>query len=1208
MRELRMEGGVQKPLRDGVTMAGSTKPDREQDSDQRAAVAMRRNGAVSAGAGSGKTTVLAARYVDLIVNSGAELRSILTLTFTRKAAAEMYSRIHESLVRSELPAVREQAARFPEASISTIDAFCGTVTRSSAARYGYAPDFTTDDEKARSIAVDEALAYLLENRRDPALMELNARLGFTTAWKELFADLAYSLVSPCPDEDGGFPGIAEKTAAALDGTISGLVAALRELSGTVAGAAAAIGKPGNDCALAIEFFGSLPGRLDELPPTPATAVFRARPANCGAADLLCEIARAAAELALRGYARSDPDQTIVKEAAKNARDLAPRLGAAAALLADLGLLEAVMRHMDAFALRYRAAKRAAGVMGFRDVALCATHLLRTRPDIRSWWKGRYRYIMIDEFQDNNADQKNLLFLLAERPELSSPDIPRAEDLVPDKLFFVGDEKQSIYMFRGADVSVFRRLDRELASDGTSLATNYRSEPVLVDFFNSAFARIMANPEADFEARFSEIKRRPPTPGLSPTIRYLLRQKPGQGRKDPAERSEDEILAHGIARFVRERVERGDLPVADGKGGTRPAGYGDFALLMRSTSNQHLLERFFRILDIPYSASAVCGLFMESPVNDIYNALRLVLLPEDRTAFAAVLRSPLVRVSDDALVAILSSMDRDKPASPGTAFGTASGTGSGFDPGALTAADRERFERGKAIFAKLATMADRVPAPELVSWIWHEAGLRAAILSKPEAHPFLEHFEFVFDLACRAEAAGKNLSAFVSEDLEPFIGSIEKKDVDELQRDHAEGVRIMTVHKSKGLEFPVVIIPWMNNTGARDSSGEAWYASERVGVSVNLKPYDRPKTPFRNIFFEEAKEAQKAKRAAETKRLFYVACTRAIFHLVFAGFDSSRAESGGLSFHSLLAGGDGKRGEDGRFPALEPEVSLETIPGLTTDEYKSLFRGTEARKIDDFAPAYRRAARLDRQYCRTTLSATELEAARSDELAAGKEGEKPSGLGQAGRTGRPAGTAWPAALLSLACPQMPFPPLPYETGEEADEEGKEGTDFGRVCHAVLEARYKGFEAFSLVTESLAGGASLARLAAMKAGALSLAEGFAASELGREIADCPRVETEKDFLLALPGGFLVKGRMDLFARKDGRILIVDFKTHRRAAQGAYALQLWLYRKAAEFLYPDDLIETWLVWLRGPVATCVEAAFTEGELARFAARASDRVPADM
>ncbi|MCK7517922.1 MAG: UvrD-helicase domain-containing protein [Ignavibacteriales bacterium] len=102
-------------------------------------------------------------------------------------------------------------------------------------------------------------------------------------------------------------------------------------------------------------------------------------------------------------------------------------------------------------------------MGFRDAASAAVDLLSRRPEIRAGWKDRFRHIMIDEFQDDDELQKDLLYLLAERRDRTDPGVPKRRDLEPDKLFFVGDEKQSIYRFRGADVAVFRGLAEDLGA-------------------------------------------------------------------------------------------------------------------------------------------------------------------------------------------------------------------------------------------------------------------------------------------------------------------------------------------------------------------------------------------------------------------------------------------------------------------------------------------------------------------------------------------------------------------------------------------------------------------------------------------------------------------------------------------------------------------------------------------------------------------------
>ena len=132
-------------------------------------------------------------------------------------------------------------------------------------------------------------------------------------------------------------------------------------------------------------------------------------------------------------------------------------------------------------------------MSFGDVAAMAHSILLSNLEVRAYFKNKFRYILIDEFQDTNQLQKELIYLLSEKKELSSLTVPTAKELEKDKLFFVGDEKQSIYRFRGADVSVFKKLNDEIVTANgkqLSLVTNYRSEPLLVDFFNTLFEPIM----------------------------------------------------------------------------------------------------------------------------------------------------------------------------------------------------------------------------------------------------------------------------------------------------------------------------------------------------------------------------------------------------------------------------------------------------------------------------------------------------------------------------------------------------------------------------------------------------------------------------------------------------------------------------------------------------------------------------------------------
>jgi ATP-dependent exoDNAse (exonuclease V) beta subunit len=254
--------------------------------------------------------------------------------------------------------------------------------------------------------------------------------------------------------------------------------------------------------------------------------------------------------------------------------------------------------------------------------------------------------MIDEFQDDNELQKRLLFLIASEPgDLDRP------SLAPDKLFFVGDEKQSIYLFRGADVSVFRRLSGELGTEAIPLSRNFRSEPVIIDMINAIFPSVMApsNPDngrEDFEASFERLDTRESTSGVTPRFVYLeLPYRDARGARD-AFRDAAECEAWEVAHLVRDAVEGGSLLVADrGTGKARKARYEDFAILLRSTSKQVHFEKYLRLFGVPYGSENACGLFSEAVACDLYYALRLALYPDDRNALAAYLRSPFAGLSD-----------------------------------------------------------------------------------------------------------------------------------------------------------------------------------------------------------------------------------------------------------------------------------------------------------------------------------------------------------------------------------------------------------------------------------------------------------------------------------------------------------------------------------------------------------------------------------
>ena len=1142
------------------------------DPDQAAAVRLRRNGTVSAGAGSGKTTVLAARYLDLVLSSGADLPSVLCLTFTRKAAAEMRSRVWSVLSRHPSARAREQAARFSEAMISTIDSFCGTLLRSSAQLYGFPPDFLVDDEGAAELAEREALRFLLERREEPAIADLLAMMGFETAWTELFAKAGQRFATPAPRADEDLRAVPARAREALRRIARDAASSLDEARGRALALGASSSKNGRE---ALALLAALPADLLSILELKDDAG-NPQPGLEGIARL-AEAASSLCSLQLR-FGRSE-EELLLKEAVSAAREASRRLASAAGSASLRPVEDAALGALADFAELLLAEKRRAGIMGFRDVEAAAVDLLTREGAVRAWWKGRFRYIMVDEFQDDDELQKELLFLLAESPGLSSPGLPRPEDLAPDKLFFVGDDKQSIYRFRGADVSVFNRLGRELeaglggAAEETlpRLRTNYRSEPGLIAFLNSLFARLLAaplgasvgepavaeaagqpgTPVADYEARFEEALARAPTAGLVPTVTLLWKPRREKGTGQDL-RSADEALAEGTVRRLKALIEGGCLLVPAGQGASRKATWDDVAILFRSTSKQYLMERFLRVHDVPYTAASLRGLFVEAPANDLFAALRLALMPGDRPSWASFLRSPFVGLGAEAFVLVLAT-ER-----------TALGDYGDLD---LPAEESLRLGAGQTLLRGLAERADRIPLAELVSWLWFEEGQRLSLLAEPDSHPFLEHFDFLFALAADADRRGENLASFL-ERTAPLVGKPEKLDEDiAVPREAARGARLMTIHKSKGLEFPIVVIPWIENSGRKDGAGRAWYLSEEAGLTLNLKAWDDPGAKRRNLFYEDAKSLDEARDLAETKRLFYVACTRASAHLVFAGIEPGRSVAP-TSFLSFLGGlpAEGREADSSGAGAggAGCELRVETVPELEEATWLSLSRRAGGRDPSSMAGFYREAEPIERRRPPDLLSAAAL-----SELA-WKEDQRNSGRG---------------------------PSLPASVYDDYAETVPE-TAFGDLCHAALEAALRGGRLDS--KHPLLATLPSALAPALHAEALRLAEIFLDSPLGRLVAGARRLEVEKALLLSLGGGKLIlRCRLDLLVDTGDGLLVLDWKSGRERRPEAYEVQLDLYRRAASCLAEGRPVRSLLVWLRSGEADEVSVSRGEDELLALAER---------
>ena len=432
--------------------------------------------AVSAGAGSGKTTVLSYRFLRLVMEERANADEILTLTFTKKAAAEMHGRIYSlmSSVSKSSPVVATQMRNLASAYISTLDSFSSEVARTDSARYGVSRDFDVLDEDDEIKLTKEVVAFLFEHYKEK-MLPLSHTFNPESVSSDLFLPLSRE-VTILTDFDAesiknvyiSFLNRIEKFF--LDYAFE----VLREIESYKSSETSSS-----------FLFKEGPESLDSM----RTYLSNGEYEKLSKFNLNSMRAKVYAPIKEVINSRWRPLLPLFSSISENRNS-------------DFSYLDV----FSLFISKLNSEKRRRGLLTFNDIASLALAILKENPIVRSYYKKKFKFIMIDEFQDNSSAQKDLLYILSEKECVSGTGVPKAEDLDNTKLFFVGDDKQSIYAFRNADVSVFNNLKNEIVSIGgkhLSMRTNYRSEPALIDHFNRVFPHVMRREEISPYERIQE---------------------------------------------------------------------------------------------------------------------------------------------------------------------------------------------------------------------------------------------------------------------------------------------------------------------------------------------------------------------------------------------------------------------------------------------------------------------------------------------------------------------------------------------------------------------------------------------------------------------------------------------------------------------------------------------------------------------------------
>ncbi|MGP1601704.1 UvrD-helicase domain-containing protein [Treponema sp.] len=855
--------------------------------EQKKAVLCMQNAVVAAGAGSGKTFVFARRFSHLIVDMGFELDSILALTFTNKAASEMYARIYKTL-KTLAPSngcAQKALEEFHKARIQTMDSYCASVLRSASRIYGIPPDFVTDVQKITEYVSKEALSFALRHRKNPALQELCALSPIDQIARDFFAAsiLQYSVIAQPFDFDSGL----EKQIAIIADIWKRELALVDENAAPLADLIEDCENAGNELLCVLENNRIAASALCEY-------MSKLRSPDIGTGEK--KELSAALNAQLTAFFESLYALKRERAAGKkkpfvlSLRSAYAALSACANYILHFDHVMSLIPLLVEFESKISEWKRVSGILSFADISSLALKILIEQPHIRRAEKERIRCIMIDEFQDNNEQQRDMLFLLAEHTDRNERSVPQAADLCPDKLFFVGDEKQSIYLFRGADVSVFRKLKTDLSGEGVSLAKNYRSSPALIAAFNRFFGGFSEQPDTSERSPYSVfLQNESILPGKNFPLFEAEYTKALAGRTE----NNDGVLSAPIHFFLlntknsseAENGEDGGSAFSDDieealsadeneavfvaakiasliRGGTKPE---DIAVLFRSYSRQDLYEKHLRLQGVPYSSETVTGFFSDAPVNDIYYFLRLIVYPQDMHAFAAVLASPFVRLKRKAVLACIESVRRMPHNTLSVLFCEQAG-------GALQGDDAVRFNAGLQLYKRIRAKTSQ-SCTDIIDELWYRQGYRYETLCRTDGALFAELYDYLYELARSADAGGKKLGGFVETLAELAVNQDKLQDID-IPLERSGSVRLMSIHKSKGLEFPIVFICSASSRGRGTVNTDKLYVDKDGGISFNFPPIHGIPECSKNIFFDSETEILKQKAEAELRRLLYVAFTRA----------------------------------------------------------------------------------------------------------------------------------------------------------------------------------------------------------------------------------------------------------------------------------------------------------------------------------------------
>lgn len=1019
---------------------------------------IQRNVTVSAGAGSGKTRVLVERFVYILQQAKEKqlalaADNILAITFTRKAAAEMKARVRKRMdeILTQEPQDyfwQEQMKILERAQITTIHGLCSRILRENPVEAQLDPAFAVADDFTASDYIAQCVqSFIRSSLEQPELRLLLGVYGVNSFVNQLNALL---------------PNLAD-------------IAAEEDLTAPYRESAASAASLSDKLLLVVQ---ELVDRREQL----------TKPKSKGREHLdnllehLAEV-KAGLQAETITFVAYDSYVAVIKNqrgelkaVLDEAKKLRQQLEEAAYDRLAVPLAAAWQKVLAELYSYIQKKKQDNDLLTYDDLELRALQLLQENVEVRQKYHERFRYIMVDEFQDTNERQRQLIYLLCG---------DSAAQLSGNKLFIVGDPKQSIYRFRGADVSVFAQVSTEIAQGGGgcySMSHNFRSVDKILTTCNKTFQPLLGEDKS--QAVYFEALTPNSAGSFTPQLLKVMYNEENKGQKRQLE-------AAAVARKLRQ-LQAAGLP------------YGEMAILLRAMTPCETLTAELERQGVPYNVIDGKGFYARQEVLDLLNLLTVLHNRYRSLELAGVLRSPYFGLTDETITLLFL-----RGSSLWEALQQAELPG---EQGALAARAAQCLRQLRA-YAALAAL------PELWQELWRVLSIDVVLSRQENGAGKLANAQKLRQLA---EAYSAEQQGCLGDWL-AYVERVRKAEIRETAAnvEAEDAVQILTIHKSKGLEFNTVFIPFLDSPRKSTTAEIAYLPGFGLGIKLLLADGELVASGV----LQKLRKADKDFDVAERLRQLYVGMTRAEKALLLSGAvqsgkepkqDKPLAELDWMSqlLHIFADGQDMEVQEVNLGDELPPAAACSAAKLAVTPEVEQAIAPlpayTASGRRHFTASGLQTYLYCQRQYFyQQVLQLPELE---EEGIADGESSQ----------------SALPAKLT------------------------------GQLVHRALEL-YRGnaAAAFQRAVSELAPGEQAAF-------AQQLFTSYIESALYQKIP--AEQQRELKFSWLAPQGLVLDGVIDCLAKQaDGSLLVVDYKTGtpRETVARGYSYQLALYKQAAQQL---------------------------------------------